>query len=75
MWGIPLIEWYDKHSLIGGGFVVVHSHNAEDHGEKRVRYYRWGDCKHQWSERTIRSCVHEVTCAKCGAKYDYDSSG
>lgn len=75
MWGSLMLDWHDRSYLMGGGYAVVHSHNAADHGERAVHYFEWSACDHKWSEKTIRHCVHEVTCAKCGSKFDYDSSG
>lgn len=56
----------------------------EDKTNRRIRELGWANgwaetpeivknCTHQQTEVNLGSCVHQVTCVKCGFTYKYDS--
>lgn len=55
---------------------------AQDYWGKKVRYFTFADCYHDWKEISAKeagkpafNCYHYCKCTKCGASYEYDSSG
>lgn len=52
---------------------------STDYWKGKIRYFRFG-CKHEWREYTPTDkpqfkCYHYTKCTKCGAEWEYDSSG
>lgn len=45
-----------------------------DYWEKKVRYFRFSECIHDYSEKGVGRCLHQYTCSKCGKQYTVDSS-
>lgn len=70
-WGTLLLFLIDQGQYLGGGFAVVTEHGG---GQRGVRYYTWGDCVHDFDQKTIGNCLNQYTCSKCGRAYDVDSS-
>ena len=66
-------------------FYMNHGENfamAHDYWAKQVRYFTFADCYHDWKEISAKeagkpafNCYHYCKCAKCGASWEYDSSG
>lgn len=57
-------------------------HFAMARYDDRVRYFQFADCYHDWKEISAKeagkpafNCYHYCKCSKCGASYEYDSSG
>jgi hypothetical protein len=55
---------------------------GNDYWEKRVRYFTFAECYHDWKEISPKeaggpayNCYHYYKCTKCGAKNEVDSSG
>jgi hypothetical protein len=55
---------------------------ANDYWDKRVRFFKFADCYHEWVEISAKeagkpalNCYHYNKCTKCGAQWEYDSSG
>ncbi len=55
---------------------------SADYWEKRVRYFKFAKCYHEWEEIPGSSIggpafnhYHYCKCKKCGANWEYDSSG
>ena len=55
---------------------------ANDYWAKKVRYFTFADCYHDWKEISAKeagkpamNCYHYCKCTKCGASWEYDSSG
>jgi hypothetical protein len=55
---------------------------ANDYWAKMIRYFTFADCYHDWKEISAKeagkpayNCYHYCKCTKCGANYEYDSSG
>lgn len=53
-----------------------------DYWTKKVRYFKFADCFHDWKEisakdagKPVFNCYHYCRCSKCGASWEYDSSG
>ena len=53
-----------------------------DDSRKQVRYFKFAECYHDWKEisaaeagKTAFNCYHYCKCSKCGASWEYDSSG
>jgi len=62
---------HDAHFAIG-----------HDYWGKKVRYFTFADCYHNWIEISAKeagkpamNCYHYCKCSKCGASHEYDSSG
>jgi hypothetical protein len=62
---------HDEHFAIG-----------HDYWGKKVRYFTFADCYHDWKEISAKeagkpafNCYHYCKCTKCGASWEYDSSG
>lgn len=60
----------------------AHFAMAQDYWEKKVRYFTFADCYHDWQEISAKeagkpafNCYHYCKCSKCGAQWEYDSSG
>lgn len=68
-WVDMLLYWDDHSHLIGGGHGVLWSYN-----QKQTKYFTWQACAHDWHETSPRMFSHVVTCSKCSASYEYDSS-
>jgi hypothetical protein len=64
-------------------FYMNHDANfamSSDYWSKKVRYFMFADCYHDWKEisatnNTAWNCYHYCKCSKCGASHEYDSSG
>ena len=66
-------------------FYMNHGENfaiGHDYWGKKVRYFTFADCYHNWVEITAKeagkpafNCYHYCKCSKCGAQHEYDSSG
>lgn len=66
-------------------FYMNHDANfaiAQDYWGKKVRYFKFAVCYHDWKEITAAeagkramNCYHYCKCSKCGASHEYDSSG
>ena len=55
---------------------------ANDYWGNKVRYFKFADCYHDWKEispaeagKPSLNCYHYCKCSKCGASWEYDSSG
>lgn len=50
---------------------------AQDYWGKKVRYFKFAKCFHDWQEIGTRgwNCYHVCKCTKCGESWEYDSSG
>lgn len=48
---------------------------ASDYWDKRVRYFKFAKCFHDYKEIGGSNCVHVCKCTKCGDVWEYDSSG
>lgn len=66
-------------------FYMNHGENfgiANDYWANKVRYFKFADCFHDWKEISAKeagkpslNCYHYCKCSKCGASWEYDSSG
>lgn len=68
-WVDCILYWDNHDRLIGGGHGVLWSYN-----QKTTLYFTWQACDHKWEEHSPRMFSHVVTCQKCKAVYEYDSS-
>lgn len=68
------------------GITLFYMNHGENYGlaryEDRVRYFKFADCYHDWVEISAKeagkpawNCYHYNKCSKCGARWEYDSSG
>lgn len=55
---------------------------ANDYWDKKVRYFTFADCYHDWKEISpaeaggpAYNCYHYYKCSKCDAHWEVDSSG
>jgi len=62
-------------------FYMNHGDNygmAHDYWDKKVRYFKFTTCYHNYVEvgnQGMRSCYNVCKCNKCGDVWEYDSSG
>jgi hypothetical protein len=66
-------------------FYMNHGENyamTADYWGQKVRYFKFADCYHDWKEispaeagKPAWNCYHYCKCTKCGASWEYDSSG
>lgn len=66
-------------------FYMNHGENyaiTADYWEKKVRYFKFADCYHDWKEISAAEAgkpawnnYHYCKCVGCGASWEYDSSG
>jgi hypothetical protein len=52
---------------------------ANDYWGKKVRYFKFAECFHDWQETSAPAgqawnCYHYCKCSKCGDSWEYDSS-
>lgn len=55
---------------------------SNDYWGKKVRYFTFADCYHEWKEISpaeaggpAYNCYHYYKCTKCNARWEVDSSG
>ena len=72
--GLSITMFYMNHDC--------HFAVASDYYGKKVRYFTFADCYHDWREISAKeagkpafNCYHYCKCSKCGASHEYDSSG
>lgn len=74
-----------KHFLSVKMFYMNHGDHyaiSNDYWDKKIRYFKFAKCFHDWNEISAEeakkpafSCYHYCKCTKCGAEWEYDSSG
>jgi hypothetical protein len=51
---------------------------SRDYWAKKVRYFKFAKCYHDYQEvsgHSVGNCYHVCKCVKCGDVWEYDSSG
>lgn len=66
----------------GFGMLAVHYyvfHDGSGYGmcpdpfQKKMRYFFFSKCEHEYKHTSPRMCQHVMTCMKCGYQYSYGS--
>jgi hypothetical protein len=71
-WATPAVFPLNRAQYLGGGFVIYVFYSGPKAGTQE--YFTYSECVHEFQARTIGNCWTAHTCAKCGARYDVDSS-